>query len=59
MNAAVTIADDLGLCYMHTYGSFGGGTRLHAIHTADGTAAWTLDLTGPGQGRWHTIRHCV
>ncbi|HHU14147.1 MAG: PQQ-binding-like beta-propeller repeat protein [Kiritimatiellae bacterium] len=50
VNAAVTIADDLGLCYMHTYGSFGGGTRLHAIHTADGTAAWTLDLTGPGQG---------
>jgi outer membrane protein assembly factor BamB len=50
VNAAVTVADDLGLCYMSTYGSFGGGTRLHAIHTADGTAAWTLDLTGQGQG---------
>lgn len=50
VNAAVAVAKDLGLCYMHTYGSFGGGTRLHAIHTADGTQAWTLDLTGQGQG---------
>ena len=50
VNAAVTIADDLGLCFMSTYGSFGGGTRLHAIHTADGTQVWTLDLTGQGQG---------
>jgi len=50
VNAAVTVADDLGLCYISTYGGFGGGTRLHAIHTADGTVAWTLDLTGQGQG---------
>ena len=50
VNAAVTVIPELGLCYMHTYGSFGGGTRLHAIHTADGTAAWMLDMTGQGQG---------
>ena len=50
VNAAVTVADDLGLCFLSTYGSFGGGTRLHAIYTADGTKAWTLDLTGQGQG---------
>ncbi|NLE57433.1 MAG: PQQ-binding-like beta-propeller repeat protein, partial [Planctomycetes bacterium] len=39
-----------GLVYMHTYGSFGGGSRLHAINVADGTEAWTRDLTGQGQG---------
>ncbi len=50
VNAAVTIAEDIGLCYMHTYGSFGGGTRLHAINIADGTMAWTQDMTGQGQG---------
>lgn len=50
VNAAVTIAEDIGLCYMHTYGSFGGGTRLHAIRIADGTQAWTQDMTGQGQG---------
>jgi outer membrane protein assembly factor BamB len=50
VNAAPAVAEDLGLCYMHTYGGFGGGTRLHAIHAADGTPAWTLDLTGQGQG---------
>lgn len=42
--------DNAGLAYMHTYGSFGGGTRLHAINVADGSEAWTLDLTGQGQG---------
>jgi outer membrane protein assembly factor BamB len=50
VNAAATAVPELGLCYMHTYGSFGGGTRLHAIRIADGTQAWTLDMTGQGQG---------
>jgi outer membrane protein assembly factor BamB len=50
VNASVTIAEELGLCYMHTYGSFGGGTRLHAINIADGTLAWFWDTPGQGQG---------
>jgi outer membrane protein assembly factor BamB len=55
VNASVSIVPGLGLngegiAYMHTYGSFGGGTRLHAINVADGNEAWTLDLTGQGQG---------
>jgi outer membrane protein assembly factor BamB len=55
VNASVSIVPGLGLngeglAYMHTYGSFGGGTRLHAINVADGSQAWTQDLTGQGQG---------
>jgi outer membrane protein assembly factor BamB len=55
VNAAPTILPGLGtngqgLVLQHTYGSFGGGTRLHAINVADGSQAWTLDLTGQGQG---------
>ena len=55
VNASPTIVPGLGtngegLVYQHTYGSFGGGTRLHAINVADGTQAWELDLTGQGQG---------
>jgi outer membrane protein assembly factor BamB len=50
VNASPTINATDGLVYMHTYGSFGGGTRLHAINTANGTTAWAKDLTGQGQG---------
>ena len=50
VNAAVTIVEEFGLCYMHTYGSFGGGTRLHAINIKDGSLAWVWDTPGQGQG---------
>lgn len=55
VNASPTIVPGLGLngeglVFQHTYGSFGGGTRLHAINVSDGSQAWTLDLTGQGQG---------
>ena len=47
VNAAVTVAEDLGLCYIHTWGS---PTRLHALCIADGSPVWTLDMPGRGQG---------
>ncbi|MCL2104934.1 MAG: PQQ-binding-like beta-propeller repeat protein [Kiritimatiellaeota bacterium] len=51
VNASVTVVEDLGLCFLHTAGWLADGmTRLHAVNIADGTPAWTLDLTGDGQG---------
>lgn len=55
VNAAPTIVPGVGLnneglVFQHTYGSFGGGTRLHAINVADGTLAWHYDTPGQGQG---------
>jgi outer membrane protein assembly factor BamB len=55
VNAAPTILPGLGLngqglVLQHTYGSFGGGTQLHAINVADGSRAWTQSFTGQGQG---------
>lgn len=58
VNAAPTIVSGVpgiglngeGLVFQHTYGSFGGGTRLHAINVADGSLAWFYDTPGQGQG---------
>lgn len=55
VNAAPTIVPGLGLngeglVFQHTYGSFGGGTRLHAFNVADGSLAWHYDTPGQGQG---------
>jgi outer membrane protein assembly factor BamB len=55
VNAAPTIVPGIGLngeglVYQQTYGSFGGGTRLHAFNVADGSIAWTYDTPGQGQG---------
>lgn len=55
VNAAPAIVPGIGLngeglVYQHTYGSFGGGTRLHAFNVADGSLAWHYDTPGQGQG---------
>lgn len=55
VNSAPTIVPGIGLngqgiVYQQTYGSFGGGTRLHAFNVADGSTAWTHDTPGQGQG---------
>lgn len=55
VNAAPTIVPGIGLnnegmVFQHTYGSFGGGTRLHAFNVVDGTLAWHYDTPGQGQG---------
>ena len=48
VNASVTIAEDIGLCFLHAW-RVSGITRLHAVNIADGTNAWTLDVSGQGQ----------
>jgi outer membrane protein assembly factor BamB len=55
VNAAPTIVPNIGLngeglVYQQTYGSFGGGARVHAFNVADGSIAWTYDTPGQGQG---------
>ena len=51
VNAAVTVAEGIGLCFLHTWGAGSPlRTRLHAVRVADGTLAWSLDMGGQGQG---------
>ena len=51
VNASVTIAEDIGLCFLHAWRSSVTPhiTRLHAVNIADGANAWTLDVQGEGQ----------
>ena len=51
VNASVTIAADLGICFLHSWGT-GGGAHLYAFNVADGAEAWQPKPWGgsPGQG---------
>lgn len=47
VNATVQIGDQL--CYLSTYGGYGGDTTLHALRLSDGTEAWNYVDKGQGQ----------